>query len=293
MWSRPLSDKELGDRLAAFVPDGVQWFPGHMAKTRRDLAEQVALANAIVEVVDARTPRSGRYPDLTSVIKNRAHVIALTKMDLADPMATRRWVANLRTPSRPVFPVDAQRGTGVGAMLTSVRKIARPVRVLVVGVPNSGKSSLINRACARAGARVGASPGVTRGPQWLRARPGTEFLDTPGLLWPRIDDPLQGLKLAWVGSVGENAYDVHSVGSALAVWLAHYHSDLLLRRYGIDGQENITDPESLLKLIGLRLGHLMAGGEVNTEQAAHTLLSDFRLGRIGRVTLDDPLCENG
>lgn len=291
--SWPLADKELDDRLAAFVPDGVQWFPGHMAKTRRDLEKQASLANIIVEVVDARTPRSGRYQDLTSIVKDRPHVIALTKTDLANPAATRRWADNLRGSSQPVFPINAQRGTGIGPLLASIGEMARPVRVLVVGVPNSGKSSLINRACARAGARVGARPGVTRGPQWLRAGPGTEFLDTPGLLWPRIENPVQGLKLAWVGSVGENAYDAHSVGSALALWLAYHDRDLLFTRYDIADADADTDPESFLTFIGQRLGHLLAGGAIDTEQAARTLLSDFRLGRIGRITLDDPLCENG
>jgi ribosome biogenesis GTPase A len=290
MWSRPLSDEELEKRLAGFVPGGVQWFPGHMAKTLRDLNRHVALANVIVEVVDARVPGSGRYQELSTIIKDHAHVIALTKTDLADPAATRSWAEQMRGDCQAVFPVDAQRGKGIGALLAHVRKMAKVVRVIVIGVPNSGKSSLINRASARAGARVGARPGITRGPQWLRAGPGIEFLDTPGLLWPRIDAPLQGLKLAWVASVGENAYDAYTVGSALGLWLSHYHPRLLTARYEIDEGIDIADPETLLEHVGRRLGYLMAGGAVNTENAARALLSDFRSARIGRVTLDFPPC---
>ncbi|MGI6083045.1 MAG: ribosome biogenesis GTPase YlqF [Limnochordia bacterium] len=289
---QPLSDKELKERLISFVPHSVQWFPGHMAKTRRELAKQVSVANVIIEVVDARIPHSGRYRDLSSIISNRTHVVALTKVDLSDPTATKSWVEHLRTSSESVFPVDAQRGKGVRSLLTSIKRMHRPVRALVMGVPNSGKSSLINRICFRAGARVGARPGVTRGPQWLRADRGAQFLDTPGLLCPRIEDPLQGLKLAWVGSVGENAYDAHDVGSALALWLAHYHPDLLAARYNIADQEMTADPESILRLIGQRLGFLMTGGTVNTGEAARALLADFRLGRLGRITLDGLPCKD-
>ncbi|NLN17958.1 MAG: ribosome biogenesis GTPase YlqF [Firmicutes bacterium] len=288
----PLSEKELKERLASFVPHSVQWFPGHMAKTRRELSRLVSLANVIIEVVDARIPQSGRYRDLSSIIRNRTHVIALTKVDLSDSAATKNWIEHLRTPSRPIFPIDAQRGRGVRTLLNNIKRMHRPVRALVVGVPNSGKSSLINRVCFRAAARVGARPGVTRGPQWLRADRETQFLDTPGLLWPRIEDPLQGLKLAWTGSVGENAYDAHDVGSALALWLVHYHPDLLAARYGLTDQDMTADPETILRHVGRRLGYLMAGGAVNTAEAARALLADFRLGRLGRITLDDPPCKS-
>lgn len=283
-----LSEEELSCLLKPLVPGGVQWFPGHMAKARRELEQQLKLVNTVVEVVDARIPRCSRNPHLFPLIGQKTHVIALTKIDLADQAATSRWVRLLNRPSRPALPINASRGTGISRLLLTLRRLKSPVRVLVLGIPNSGKSSLINRARGGAGARVGGKPGVTRGPQWLRADQDIHFLDTPGLLWPKIENSLTGLKLAWVGSVGENAYDVQAVAGALAVWLWVTHPRVLHSRYDVRLQEALPEASELLDAVGRRRGMLVAGDGIDREQAARALLHDLRAGRLGRLTLDLP-----
>lgn len=292
MGHQTYTDLELTNILEPLVPGGVQWFPGHMAKARREIGERLKLVNAVVEVVDARIPHSSRHPALGEMVGERTHVIALTKIDLADAACTRQWVRQMRQPGLSVFPVDAAHGRGIADILAALRQRRPPIRVLVLGVPNSGKSSLINRACGRAGSRVGASPGITRGPQWLKADSGIEFLDTPGLLWPKIAHLLQGLKLVWVGSVGDNAYNAQAVGGALAVWLAYMQPEVLSARYGVTLGDAAPAPDTLLTEIGRRRGCLMAGGSVNLEQAARILLQDFRTGKLGRITLDTPTNTN-
>lgn len=280
------SEQELSALLQPLVPGGVQWFPGHMATARREILQKLQLVDTVIEAVDARIPQSSRHPDLPDLIGGRRHFIALTKIDLADEAATREWVRWLSRSSRLVFPMDAARGRGIRPLLAALSRRDKPVRVLVLGVPNSGKSSLINRACRRAAARVGASPGVTRGTQWLRAGARIQFLDTPGLLWPKIADFLCGLKLAWLGSVGENAYDAEAVGGALAVWLWLTHRLVLTSRYDVPAHHESPQAGELLDAIGRKRGCLMAGGVTNREQAARALLHDLRAGRLGRFTLD-------
>lgn len=279
------TEKELIAILTPLVSHGVQWFPGHMAKAQRELNAKLKLVNTVVEVVDARMPRSSRHPQLASWIGQKQHVIALTKIDLADPADTRTWIKLLQQSGTPVIGVDAAKGQGIKALLAAIGK-NKPARVLVAGVPNSGKSSLINRACGRSAARVGASPGITRQQQWLRANADIEFLDTPGLLWPKFENLLQALKLAWLASIGEKAYDAYQVAAALAVWLYYTHPQLLKERYQLDLVE--PDATVLLTAIGKRRGCIITGGEVSLEQAAQVLLQDLRTGRLGRITLDKP-----
>jgi ribosome biogenesis GTPase A len=279
------TETELIEILTPIVPHSVQWFPGHMAKAQRELSAKLKLVNTVVEVVDARMPRSSRHPGLASWIGQKRHVIALTKIDLAAADDTRAWIRLLNRTGTPVIGVDAVQGQGINALLATVGK-QKPARILVAGVPNSGKSSLINRACGRTVARVGAHPGITRGQQWLRAKEGIEFLDTPGLLWPKFENLLQALKLVWLASVGEKAYDTYQVAAALAVWLYYTHPQVLHERY----QMEVETPEAMtiLTAIGKRRGCIVAGGEVNLEQAAQVLLQDLRTGRLGRITFDKP-----
>ncbi|MGI6542162.1 MAG: ribosome biogenesis GTPase YlqF [Limnochordia bacterium] len=285
MSTRIPTETELVEILTPLAPHGVQWFPGHMAKAQRELNAKLRLVNTVVEVVDARMPRSSRHPHLATWIGQKQHVIALTKIDLADAADTRAWKKQLQRSGPTVIGVDAVKGQGIKALLAAIGK-NKTARVLVAGVPNSGKSSLINRACGRSAARVGATPGITRRQQWLRADANIEFLDTPGLLWPKIENLLQALKLAWLASIGEKAYDTYQAAATLAVWLYYTHPLVLKERYGIT--DAVPEAAALLNAIGRRRGCIVAGGEINLEQAAQVLLHDLRTGRLGRITLDKP-----
>jgi ribosome biogenesis GTPase A len=275
----------ITQELAEIFPGGVQWFPGHMAKTKRELSQLLKLVNVVIEVADARAPYSTRQRDLPSLTKGKKRILVLSKSDLADAGNNTRWLNALRQSGQQVFMVDATRRVGISALLRHLGK-TKGVRALVAGVPNTGKSTLINSACRRAATRTGAIPGITRNVQWLQAAPGVEFLDSPGLLWPKIDDLLQGLKLIWIGSIGANAYPPLEAGLALALYLNHFYPDMLTGRYG--SMVANSKPHAVLETIGRQRGALAAGGVVDLNQAATILLTEMRQGRLGRITLDEP-----
>lgn len=274
----------------------IQWYPGHMARAKRTIRELIRYVDVVIEVLDARIPVSSRNPDLAELLERRPRAVALNKADLADPAATRRWAEYLRAQNAPAVPVDAGRGTGVRKLLALAGKLAGerptrrgPARALVAGIPNVGKSSLINRLAGRAAARTGENPGVTRGRQWLKAGDDLELLDLPGILWPKLDDGLVALHLAITGAIPEERYDSIDVATRLLGVLATEHRAGLQRRYGLvtlsgDGLETLAE-------IGRRRGMLRRGGEVDTLAAARAVLGDFRDGRLGRLTLEMPPSE--
>ena len=280
---------------------GVQWFPGHMAKTRRLIKETVSNVDAVCELTDARVPLSSRNPEIPELIGAKPRIILLNKCDLADDKATAAWIKEYKNKGLYALPVDCRTGKGVNLFLPAVRKLLKakiesnrakgmankPLRVMVVGIPNTGKSSFINRMGGKSRAAVADKPGVTRTGAWFPVGSGVELYDTPGVLWPKFEDPAVGDKLAFIGSVKDTVIDTQSLAVRLLQLLGRDYPQLITNRYGISGFEN-EDGFDILQRIGKKRGMLISGGEVDTERAANILLDEFRAGRLGRVTLELP-----
>lgn len=281
----------------------IQWFPGHMAKTRRLIKASAVLVDLVVELLDARTPRSSQNPELGGLIGRKPRIILLNKCDQADPEVTARWIAYYREKGIPALATDCRSGRGLGAFMPLVREMlaeeisrweakgmtGRPVRMMIVGIPNVGKSSLINRLAASKRAKVEDRPGVTRGKQWVKLQNGDELLDMPGVLWPKFEDKAVGERLAMTGAVKDAVVDIEELAMRLAAKLYDSYPALFCERYGIASEEaDSLDPYDLLCLVGRKRGMLMAGGAVNTERAAIMLLDEFRGGKIGRISLEKP-----
>lgn len=276
----------------------IQWFPGHMTKTRRKMQECLPLVDIVVEVIDARIPVSSRNPDLDSLLGDKPRLVVLNKSDLADEQATREWIGRFGEQGIAAMAVDCKSGRGVGRFLPLLRqaltdKIAvweskgmggRPIRAMVVGIPNAGKSSFINRMAKGGKAKVEDRPGVTRSNQWFVVEGGAQLLDTPGVLWPKFEDQQVALHLAYTGAIRDQILDVEELACGLLDCLSVSYYPLLQQRY------KLTDPPGdgweLLQAIGRRRGMLISGGEVNTERAAVMLLDEFRGGKLGRITLE-------
>jgi ribosome biogenesis GTPase A len=270
----------------------IQWYPGHMAKTKRLLTEQLRWVDVVIELGDARLPQSSRNPMLQELLGSKPKLLILNKSDLADPFWTKRWLVELQKIS-PVIAVSATSGFGVLQIIPHLNRLvaeklntlkakgvrSRSIRVMAVGIPNTGKSSLINQLTGGANARTGNKPGVTRGNQWIRIHDQFDLLDTPGLLWPKFDDPEVGYKLAAVGSVSDDVFDLEELSSWLLDWL-YLHYPEAGKRYNI-GSSKIT-----LEAIGQARGCLIQGGRIDTLKAAQILLREFRQGNLGRITMD-------
>lgn len=274
---------------------GVQWFPGHMAKTRRLIAEQLKVCDVVFEILDARIPYSSRNPMINEILGSKPRVIVLNKADLADPGQTRKWEQVFVDEGFPVLRGDAIRGTGIRSVSAAVQKavkqkrplgLVRPWRAMVVGTPNVGKSSFINRLAGRKAARTGRKPGLTRGRQWIRCGRSIELLDTPGVLWPKFEDPEVGYRLAATGAVKEEIVDVEDIARWLIRWLVANSPMALKKRFDLCALPREVD--DLLELIGIRRGLLLPGGRADRVKTAAALLKDFQNGRLGRFTLDDP-----
>lgn len=279
----------------------IQWYPGHVARARQEILRHLKAVDAVVEVRDARVPAASKNPDADRLLSGIARVVALNKADLADRPVTERWLLHLKREGFPAVATDAQKGSGAREVLGAVEQLVeerlaawmskgrqrRPVRVMVVGVPNVGKSSLINRLAGRSGAKTGDKPGVTRGPQWLKVGRDLELLDMPGILWPKIGDPEVGFKLAATGAIEARLFSGEGVALRLVEWLENVRPGAVASRYGLEVAEP-ADPEVILEAVGRRRGCLVAGGRVDLERAAGTLLGDFRTGRLGGYTLDEP-----
>lgn len=276
----------------------VQWYPGQMAKAKRLLKENLRLVDAVIEVLDARVPASSRNPDLRELLASRPLpvVAVLNKEDLADPAATQAWVKALENEYFAVVAINAQDGKGVDKLLRRLQGIPRrgkqaqrPLRVMVSGIPNVGKSSLINRLTGRSAAFTGNKPGITKGKQWIRIREDLELLDTPGLLWPKIATKKQAFGLAAVGSVRDEVFDMVKLAEELVAFFNRHARDALEKRFNL--QTGALSAGEIVAEIGRRRGCLQKGGLVDLETAARLLIKDFRDGRIGRITLekaDDP-----
>lgn len=277
----------------------IQWYPGHMTKTRRQMVEDVKFVDMVAEVVDARIPISSRNPDIDSMVGERPRMIVFNRADQADPAQTARWMAWYRERGYAVLETDAKNGKGVQQFSSVIKaalkekiaawqakgQVGRPVRVMVVGVPNVGKSTFINKVARRKSAKAGDRPGVTRGKQWVNIDKGLDMLDTPGMLWPKFEDEKTGMHLAFTGAVRDEVVDSEALACALLELLRDRYPQALEGRYGI-----AVDPASqgweLLEQAGKRRGMLISGGEVDTERMSHVLLDEFRGGKLGRFTLE-------
>lgn len=278
----------------------IQWYPGHMTKTRRQMEADLKLVDAVCEIVDARIPIASRNPDIDSICGSKPRIIVLNRMDLADPQATKAWVNYFKSKGMAAVPTDCKSRKGIADFTPAVRwilaeKIQRnaakgmnkPVRVMVVGIPNVGKSTLINQISGRKGAKAENRPGVTRGKQWVTVDNGLLLLDTPGILWPKFDDPEVGMKLAYTGAVKEQILDVEELAVFLMRLLWEHYPEAVKARYGIDMPIDATGYE-LLEAAGRKRGFLMARGEINTERMAKVLVDEYRSGKLGKFTLEMP-----
>ena len=278
----------------------IQWYPGHMTKTRRQMEADIKQVDAICEIVDARIPMSSRNPDIDSICGSKPRIIILNRMDLADPAATKRWAEYFRKKGFAVVATDCKSRRGINEFQPAVcavlkekiernaaRGMNRPLRVMIVGIPNVGKSTLINQISGRKGAKAENRPGVTRGKQWVTVDNGLLLLDTPGILWPKFDDPNVGLMLAFTGAVKEDILDIEDLSSRLIALLYRRYPQAVKDRYGIDMPED-TMGYDLLMEAGRKRGYLMARGEINTERMAKVLLDEYRSAKLGRFTLEEP-----
>ena len=281
------------------VKQQVQWFPGHMAKTRRLIKEGLPLVDAVTEIVDARMPISSRNPELREIIGNKPLIVLLNKCDVADEKATRQWLDYFKNESVAVLAVDCKSGTGLKNYVPTLKNVlkdkiaaneakgmaGRPLRIMVVGIPNTGKSSFINKMAGRNRAKVADKAGVTRQNQWFVIDNGIELLDTPGVLWPKFDDPKVGDRLAFIGSVKDEVFDNETLAVRLLEVLKTEYADRLRERYKIEDFEELEAWE-VLELIGKKRGMMMRGGEVDTLRASVMLLDEYRAGKLGKITLD-------
>lgn len=289
----------------------IQWYPGHMTKTRRQMESDLKHVDIVAEIVDARIPRSSRNPDIDAICGPKPRLIVLNRADQADPRMNRIW-RDYFTGERgvPAVVADSRSGSGVDSLLTgAVRQVlreqiarwrekglvGRPVRAMVVGVPNVGKSTFINKVAGKKSAKAADRPGVTRGKQWVHVDAGLDLLDTPGILWPKLGDETVGLHLAFTGAVKDEILDTETLGCHLMALLAGRYPDALRTGYKLpdlpareDGENDVAYGYRLLETAGRRRGFLISGGEIDTERMAKILLDEFRGGKLGRFTLEAP-----
>ena len=281
----------------------IQWFPGHMAKTRRLMKANLPLVDVVVEITDARVPASSRNPEMKNLVGGKPRVVVLNKCDMADEALTAEWIEYYRANGVKAIAMDCRSGKGLNKLVPTVKEVmkkelekraakgmeGKPIRIMVVGIPNVGKSSFINRVAGGKRTKVEDRPGVTRGKQWVTLEKGIDLLDMPGVLWPKFDDKTVGEHLAFTGAIKDDILDTELLAMRLADLLNREWHSLLCERYKLTDEETADiEPYDLLSLIGAKRGMKVSGGDVNTERAAAMLLDEFRGGKIGRITLEMP-----
>ena len=281
----------------------IQWFPGHMTKTERQIQASLKLVDAVAEIIDARIPESSRNPDLDSIIQNKPRVVLMNKCDMADPSSTQKWINYFKNNGIVAIPIDCKTGRGINKFVSSVNEVLKEkiekqkakgllnptVRVMIVGIPNVGKSTFINRISKNRKAKAEDKPGVTRGNQWFTINKGFEVLDTPGVLWPKFEDKIVGERLAFTGAVKDQIMDTELLAMRLLDFLKVEKNPIFVERFKLQN-ENIEEIESyeLLELIGRKRGMLISGGEIDTERAAIMLLDEYRSAKLGKYTFELP-----
>ncbi|MBE6596519.1 MAG: ribosome biogenesis GTPase YlqF [Ruminococcaceae bacterium] len=281
----------------------IQWFPGHMAKTRRMITENLKNVDAVIEILDARIPQSSRNPEISKLTGDKPKIVLMNKSSLADPEMTSRWLAKYTNDNTVCIECDCITGQGLNKIAPALKKLChekleryeskgmtgRMLKTMVLGIPNVGKSSLINKICGGKRAKVENRPGVTLDKQWVATNIGIMLLDMPGILWPKFEDKIIGENLAITGAIKDDILDIETIATALCARLRKHYPELMEARYKISDRssyEELNDYE-LLELIGRKRGFLISGGEIDTERTANMLIDEFRAAKIGRMTLDE------
>ena len=276
-----------------------QWYPGHMTKAKRQMQEDIKLIDLIIEIVDARIPLSSRNPDIDQLGQNKFRLILMNKSDLADPTATREWTGFFQEKGYFVVALDARSKAGMKQITDTIMEACkekierdrkrgiknRPVRAMVVGIPNVGKSTFINTFAGKACAKTGNKPGVTKGKQWIRLKKGVELLDTPGILWPKFENQNVGIRLALIGSIKDEILNIDELSLVLIEYLVSHYAGILTQRYEITEEGK---PVEMLEAIAKNRNCLLKGGDLDYSKAAALLIEDFRSGKLGRITLEIP-----
>lgn len=275
--------------------ENINWYPGHMKKTRELIQENLKLVDLVIEVIDARIPVSSRNPIIDDLVKSKQRIIILNKSDLSDGAANEAWAEELRKDGSIVLQMNCMSGQGVNQLFKTLNRLQeeknkdqlrkKPLRMMIVGVPNVGKSSLINRMTGKKSAKTGDRPGVTKGKQWLALENGMQLLDTPGILWPKFEDPEVGLNLAFCGSIKDEILDMATLALELIKVLAKDYPQLLMERYKLEKLSD--DGLANMEAIAMKRGFILSGKRIDYERCAKTVLDEFRGGKIGRITLEN------
>lgn len=277
----------------------IQWYPGHMTKAKRMMQEDIKLIDIVIELVDARIPYSSKNPDIDDLARNKYRLILLNKSDLADDSVTTKWEKYYKEKGFAVAKINARNGMGMKGINAIVQEacrekierdrkrgiINRPIRAMIVGIPNVGKSTFINSYARKACTKVGNKPGVTKGKQWIRLGKNIELLDTPGILWPKFDDEAVGLRLAFIGSINDEILNVTDIALELIKFMQVNYCNTLAQRYNI---EETADPVEVLKSVADKRQCIKKGGELDYDKAAALIIDDFRSGKLGKITLETP-----
>ncbi|MBO4846550.1 MAG: ribosome biogenesis GTPase YlqF [Lachnospiraceae bacterium] len=276
----------------------INWYPGHMTKAKRQMQEDIKLIDLIIEIVDARIPLSSRNPDIDELGKNRSRIVLLNKADLADPNASKEWINYFEKKGIICLEIDSRNKGSLSKIKDMVldackekierdRKrgiINRPVRAMVVGIPNVGKSTFINSYAGRACAKTGNKPGVTKGKQWIKLNKNLELLDTPGILWPKFEDPQTGLKLAYIGSINDGIIVIEELACNFIEHVSKRYPNCIKKAYNIE--DDNLEPYKILEAVAVKRGCLLKAGEPDITKAAKLIMDDFRAGKLGRITLE-------
>ena len=281
----------------------LQWFPGHMAKTRRMIQDNLKLVDVVIELVDARLPLSSRNPDVDKIIGSKPRIVVLNKADIADNSLTMKWLNYFKDKNIEAISANSQTGKGLKKELDNAIEIVladkfkrdetkgiqrHAVKMMVIGIPNVGKSSFINRLSGRAAAKTGDRPGITQTKQWIRIAGKYELLDTPGILWPKFENEDDAKKIAFTGGIKDEILDVEDLAYELLGYLKQSYMDSLLKTYNLNDSDSELNKYELLESIGRKRGCVISGGEVDTFRTANIVISDFRSAKLGRITLEEP-----
>lgn len=282
------------------MQNNIQWYPGHMTKTRRMIEENLKLIDVVVEILDARIPFSGRNPSFDDILKNKPRLLVLNKADLADKAKTDEWIQWYKNKGLTVIPISCATGAGINKVINSARALIqdkldrekergrnRTLKIMMAGIPNVGKSSLINRLCGKASAKTGDKAGVTRGKQWIRIREGVELFDTPGMLPPKFEDQETAKRLAYTGAIKDEIINTELLAYSLCEYLRDEYPSLLCARYKLDSVDGLKGHE-ILEKIGKKRGFVISGGEIDMERTASMIIDELRSAKIGNITLETP-----